>query len=329
MGDIPNVITHGLMALDVYNKLEVSSVQRAIDKHPRAYLLGSNGPDILFYYKALPWQDGALNKEVQHYGNRVHVEAINEFYEVAIQTICDMNDQENKEILIAYVAGHLQHWALDSLAHPFVFYRGGEIAGSTKFWHFRYESMIDSLMVTYVKRRKLQEIKAEKFVDVSREERRVIASFYNMLLYRVFGIETKPEVIDEAIRTFKKALFFLYDPKNHMTPLIQMVENKFFEPWELTSHIVNSKFDTEHDILNLKHEVWSNPTNIDETSTQSFVDLYDDSIKLGQALIDELENVLLGGEYRFNEILNNCQYDTGRPVGQEMKYYNCIYKNNI
>ncbi|QIK70906.1 zinc dependent phospholipase C family protein [Erysipelothrix sp. HDW6C] len=325
MAVIPNVITHGLMALDVYNKLEMSAVQKAIEKHPKAYLLGSNGPDILFYYKVLPWQDQKLNKHVAGYGNAVHETHINDFFREAVRFVGDMKDPERQDILISYLAGHFLHWSLDSLAHPFIFYRSGEIAGATKFWHYRYESMIDALMITYVKKRDMNSLKAIRFVDVSASERRVIASFYQMMLARVFHIDTEPEVIDEAIASFKKALGFLYDPHNVKTSAIKAYENKFLEPWALSSHIVNANIDAEYDVLNLKHDVWSNPTDINDTSTLSFVDLYDYSIKLGLLLLDRFDDALLGDAVNFDEILNDCQYDTGRPVGIKMKFYNSIY----
>ena len=323
---IPNVVTHGLMALDVYNKLEDSEVRNAIAKHPKAYLLGSNGPDILFYYKVFPWQDQKLNKKVSLYGNAVHERSINDFYSHALEFINSIKDTNRKSILISYLAGHLMHWALDTLAHPFVFYRSGKIEGETKYWHFRYESMIDSLMLAYVKRKNMNKVNITEFVNVSQEERRVIASFYQMMLSDVFEIDTSPQVIDEAIVGMKNILKFLYDPRNITTPVIKKLEKKLAEPWAFSSHIVNSQLDMHHDILNLSKETWSNPTNIEETSNESFVELYDQSVDLGLTLITALNEVLGGTRFTLNDLLLNRQYDTGRPVGVKMEYFNNIYR---
>ncbi|MCG4436330.1 zinc dependent phospholipase C family protein [Erysipelothrix rhusiopathiae] len=327
MAVIPNVITHGLMALDVYNELDVSTVQKAIKKHPRAYLLGSNGPDILFYYKVFPWQDQELNKIVADYGGIVHRTHVNDFYNQAVSFIKEMKDERRKTILIAFIAGHFQHWSLDSLAHPFVFYRGGEIAGATRYWHFRYESMLDSLMVTYVKGRDMASLKPKRFVDVDEEERRVIASFYQAMLVQVFGIYLEPLVIEEAICSFKKILNYLYDPHNIMTPVIQKLERKMAYPWAFSSHIVNSNIDARYDVLNLKRDTWSNPTNIDETSNETFMELYESSIVLGNECIGALNDALEHNEpVNFDALLGNRRYDTGRPPGREMKYYDSIYQ---
>lgn len=322
MAVIPNVVTHGLMALDVYNKLQSSSVQSAIRAYPKSYLLGSNGPDLLFYYKVFPWEDQTLNKAVAQFGNKVHESHINDFFTYALNFIQEIKDPKRKEILTSYIAGHFMHWSLDSTAHPFIFYRSGEIAGNTQFWHYRYESMIDALMLTYYKRRKLTDLKASRLVDVGTDERRIIASFYQSALRDVFNIDIEASIIDSAIVSFRKILKFLYDPHNIVTPLIKKVERK---SWAFSSHIVNSQLDSEHDILNLKKEAWSNPTDIEDISHKSFIELYEDSVDLGIVLIDAFIEALVNNRTNFDDILKGRRYDTGRQVGIEMKYYDSIY----
>ena len=314
------------MALDVYNNLELNQVRNAIAKHPKAYLLGSNGPDLFFYYNVYPWLDQALNKQVANFGNRVHEEHVNRFYQVAVDFIQSTLDENRKAILIAYLAGHLMHWSLDSIAHPFIFYRSGKLEGDTKYWHYRYESMIDALMITYVKRKDLHKVHIKEYVNVSQEERRVIASFYQMLLSEVFEIETSAEIIEDAIVGMKRLLPFLYDPHGIKTPLIQKIESRFFEPWVFTSHMVNCDLDATHDILNLGHGVWANPTNKEETSTASFVDLYDQSIQCGLQVLTRFEAILSNSATTFDDLLKDCQYDTGRPVGRVMQYFSNIYR---
>ena len=325
MAVIPNVVTHGLMALDVFNELEHSRVQEAIDAHPKAFLLGSNGPDILFYYKVFPWQDQELNKIISDYARVVHTKHINDFYNQALDFIIKTKDEERKTVLISYLAGHFLHWSLDSLAHPFVFYRSGELKGRGKFNHYQYESMVDALMLTYVKKKDMKSLKAYRFVDVDSYEKRVISSFYQQMLADVFGIYTKPEIISSAITSFKSILRFLYDPRNIVTPVLSKLEDKVSQPGAFTSHIVNSKIDAEFDVLNLKHEVWANPTDINDTSTTSFIDLYNYSVKLGITLLHEFDEALLGNRKDFDDLLQNRQYLTGREVGLEMKYYDSIY----
>ena len=324
MALIPNVVTHGLMALDVFNKLESSSVQTAIHNYPKSFLLGSNGPDILFYYKVFPWEDQSQNKMVADFGQKVHTEHINDFFNYALDFIQKVKDPVRKEILTSYIAGHFMHWSLDSLAHPFVFYRSDRLEGDTEFDHYRYESMIDSLMVTYYKKKNLSDLKAKRFVNVSSQERRIISSFYQTVLQDVFGIKTEAKVINSAIVSFKNILNFLYDPHNIVTPLIKKMETK---PWAFSSHVVNSEIDATYDVLNLKKDAWSNPTDISDVSNQSFIEIYEESVDLGVTLVNALDDALSGTRDSFDDLIQNRQYDTGREVGLEMKFFNSIYKN--
>lgn len=314
------------MALDVYNSIEASSVKESIKKHPKAFLLGSNGPDILFYYKVFPWEDQDENKRIADIGSLMHEENINAFYTEALAFINRVQDPERKDILTAFLAGHMMHWSLDSISHPFIFYRGGEIAGKTEFWHFRYESMIDALMVTYYKKKQLTDLKAKRFVDVNEHERRVIASFYSSMLENVFDVAVSDGEIDSAIHSFKKILNFLYDPHNIVTPLLKGAEHVLGNEWAFTSHSVNPRIDATYDVLNLKKEIWYNPTDLNMASNTSFIELYEASIKLGSILIGALNDGLEGTRQNFDDILQDRQYDTGVSTGAKMKYYDSIYE---
>lgn len=326
MAVIPNVVTHGLMALDVFNRLETSKVKEAIASYPRSFLLGSNGPDILFYYKVFPWQDQKLNKIIANYGSIVHEKNIDAFYDEMFLQLSQIKNSQRQEVLISYVAGHLLHWALDVLAHPFVFYRSGPLSGESEYWHYRYESMLDALMVTYYKDKKLSDVNVKKFVDVSEEERRYIATFYQQSLAKVHGIYVRPDVIESAIISFKQILTFLYDPHNLSTPIIQTLENKFAKPWAFSSHVVNSKIEAEYDVLNLKREMWCNPCDDTICSNQSFIDLYEESIDLGVSLLEAFEKVLKGERDNLHDMIQNRRYDSGLKSDREMKYFNPVYK---
>ena len=314
------------MALDVYNKLDKSTVQEAIAKHPNAYLLGSNGPDILFYFKVFPWEDQEENKRVADYGSLVHENNINLFFNKAVMFIQAMKDQERQAILTSYLAGHLMHWSLDALAHPFVFYRSGEIANDTKYWHFRYESMIDALMVTYYKRKDLASLKAYRLVNVDKEERRVIASFYQMMLLDVFEVKEEAQVIEESISGFKNILHFLYDPHYLVTPILKGLESLMDAEWKFSSHSVNPRIDAQYDVLNLKKELWANPTDLTMTSNDSFIELYEKSIRLGLILLDRMNKILIGDADSFDDIIQDRRYDSGVAMGKVMRHYDSIYE---
>ena len=48
---MPNIITHGLFAKAVYDEISDHKLKEIIKEFPREYIIGSNGPDFLFFYK--------------------------------------------------------------------------------------------------------------------------------------------------------------------------------------------------------------------------------------------------------------------------------------
>jgi len=154
---MPNIITHALCAQDAIESIETPYLSALIAKYPRIYALGSSGPDFLFYYKILPWEKADPENRMRKIGNLIHSSRINDFYQSAIGVIQTTQDEPTRERMIVFIAGHLAHWALDSIAHPYIFAKTGVIgSGPTKYWHFRFESMLDTLMVTQVKGFKIE-----------------------------------------------------------------------------------------------------------------------------------------------------------------------------
>ena len=68
-----------------------------------------------------------------------------------------------------------------------------------------------------------------------------------------------------------------------------------------------------------------NPTDYEDTSTQSFVDLYNESIELGIEGVSVLNDFLDGEREVFDDYLQGKCYDSGREEGIAMRYFDSIY----
>lgn len=320
---MPNIIAHALCANDVLQQLPNLEIKRVIQKYPRVFSMASSGPDFLFYYKALPFQDDKDAKPVHEIGNVIHRKWINRFYAKAVELI--QNETTNKEVLIAFLAGHLMHWSLDHKAHPFVFNRSGEIAGDTKYWHYRFESMIDTMMVKQIKGYRLNETKSFEFVDSLPEHRKIIGEFYRKIVLSVYNLDFSTEIYEECFESMHKLSKMLFDPNTTLFPLIQVAEKAMGFEWKYSSHMVIGKIDTEHDVLNLKHSPWEHPCD-NTVSTKSFVDLYDEAILVGQAVLYRLNDIVYENKkVNLDNILNDLGYDTGKANEMELKFYRSIY----
>lgn len=323
---MPNVITHGLMAHDVIQNLEESSVTLAIQDFPQAYFFGSNGADYLFYYFVLkPFDGHQINSKMNDLGSRVHNEKINDFYEAGVKWLKGLEGEEEL-IFRSYLAGHLTHWALDSVAHPYVFFKTGEIEGDNRYHHFRFESMIDTMMVKVVKKAKLSDYPSHQFVKLSDKEKLVIAKGYQAIIKEIFGLDVRLKSYITAMNNMYLALHALMDKTSTKKKTFQFFEEKLLgEKWFLSKHLVSGEIDTEHDILNLQHKEWNHPGHPDWVYTTSFVDLYDQAVKRGAHVLKLLEDDLNHNTHSILDFIDNRDYGSGTNDGLPMISFDVIY----
>lgn len=322
---MPNVITHGLMANEVVQILSESSITKAISSSTRAFFFGSNGPDFLFYYCALSQDDEA--KAIRNIGNQFHDTHINEFYSVAKEMIHEFEGKQ-KEIALAYIAGHLCHWALDSLAHPYIFHKTGLIEGDTRYDHYRMEAMIDTLVVKQVKNENFSRIPSYKFVELDEMERIVIAKIYQRIILKVLQQRIELRKIHQAIVETYQMNRVLWDRRGLKAKVIKLVEQWVLkDPWVFSSHFVIPTVDLKRDILNLKHTSWTHPCDDSLIYTTSFMDLFKQSLMRASQALQYLEADLEQGQPSLEEFIDNRNYSTGLNVDLPMIHFNLIYQH--
>jgi len=325
---MPNIITHALLAQDAIEAIEAPTLSALISKYPRVYAMGSSGPDFLFYFRILPWQKADPSIKVREIGNAIHASHINDFYQSALGVIQTTQDEETRDIMTVFLAGHLAHWALDSIAHPYVFAKTGEILkGATKYWHFRFESMLDTLMVTQVKGFKIENIKMPEFVASTKATRQAVSFLYRQIVLDVFDTDIDEKIFDECLSSMTATAKLLYDPYTLKFPAIQLGEKATGKLWEFSGHMVIGEPDLAHDILNLNHAQWTHPCDDTLVSTESFLDLYQKAKERAMAVLYALDGIITMSQPKasLNLITRDLTYDTGLKNPPEMKFYDPIY----
>jgi len=324
---MPNIATHALMAHDVLQDIDLEYLSPLISQYPQVYALGSSGPDFLFYYHVLPWQDNANKDEVFSLGNRIHNSNVNAFYQSAIKVINEERDDVLRQIMTVFLAGHLMHWSLDSLGHPYVYYFTGEIANETQYWHFRFESMIDTMMVKQVKQLKLDDLKHYQFVESNALTRKAVAKLYHWVAIEVFDMDVSEDVLAECLLSAAQIAKVLYDPYTLKFPVAYGIEKLAKQAWRYSAHMVTGEIDLKHDVLNLKHEPWLHPCDANIVSTDSFLDIYAKSIERGRACLYAFEAILTKNQVplTLNAILMDRTYDTGMADPLPMINFKPVY----
>ncbi len=321
---MPNVITHCLFGEEIVHSLSDVSMIEIIKKYPKEYNIGQNGPDFLFYYRVFPWKDQSLHEKVMRYGNQVHATSVNDFYKMAFETIQNEKDNDIKEAMLSFIYGHLCHWALDSAVHPFVFYRTNGKTEDTKYYHSRYESMIDTLMVEYIKKDALKNYPTSKYLQYDQKSVKAISNVYLPILEKIYNHKMNEEMIEECLSDFHSVLKLLFSPNNVWFKVIQAAESLVGKKWLFSSHIVMGEKDRTHDVLNLKHQTWCHPCDKSIERNDSFVDLFYKDAKEKALTVLALWNVNNIDEML--KYMNDRSYDTDMGEIKPMVHFDCVYK---
>ncbi|MBR5134195.1 MAG: zinc dependent phospholipase C family protein [Clostridia bacterium] len=104
---MPSVITHYVLA-----KRALSCVNVANEE---AFLLGAQGPDMFFFFRAYPWMPGRAGLPL---GNAIHETKPSVLIESMCRAAAEVGDEDG--ILESYISGFLCHYAADRTIHPFV-----------------------------------------------------------------------------------------------------------------------------------------------------------------------------------------------------------------
>ncbi len=109
---MPAIFTHVQFGNEVASLLP-ESLKVLTEKHPAAFYLGTQGPDILFYHKPAKKK---LKNPYRKQGWDMHKQKAAPFFERAAKKLAENSADEQK----AYILGFLCHYNLDRRCHPFI-----------------------------------------------------------------------------------------------------------------------------------------------------------------------------------------------------------------
>lgn len=325
---MPNIITHKIFAEEVLKNMTKHDIRAIIEKYPQSYYIGSNGPDFLFFSHIKPWE-AYKNHTLNRLGSRMHAEHINDFYAVALRCVKQQETQTVKETMMAYLFGHLCHWALDKTTHPYIFYRTGNCKGKSAGYHHRFESMMDTMMLDKFKGISIKEFPCYEICEYDEDILKAIARIYVPIAKEVYHVDVKVHDIRETLNSWYDVQKLLYDPNTIKYPLVKGFETIVRQPWKITGNIVKAKVDDRYDILNEEKRMWTHPCDATLQSNASFLELFNEAIPTAIAVIEKAYGCI---EYDADvnnvmDILKNQAYDTGMDDNKEMRYFDVIYEN--
>lgn len=323
---MPNIITHKIFAEEVVKQMNKYDIKQIIEKHPQIFYIGSNGPDFLFFSHMKPWEQ-FKSHTLNHLGSMMHATRINDFYDVAIRCIRSQTRVDVKENMMAYLFGHLCHWALDQTTHPYIFYRTGNAKGKSAGYHHRFESMMDTMMLDKFKNISIKDYPCYEICEYDEEILKAIARIYVPVAREVYHLDVKVHDIREALNSWYDVQKMLYDPNNIKYPILKGAESLIRKPWAISGNVVRTKIDERYDILNEEKAIWKHPCDETITSNASFMELFQSAIPTALSVIEKSYGCIEYDADFMNvvHVLRDRAYDTGMDGEREMKYFDIIY----
>lgn len=323
---MPNIITHVLFGDEVLESLSEDKGE-LFEGRKQLLEIGANGPDFLFFHGMNQknfWKHTLLRKV----GNQAHSHSTNAFYESALASIKKEEDEEVRNDMIVYLCGHLCHWALDSVTHPYIFYRTGNCKGQSAWWHHRFESLIDAIMLKVKRDCTIRDYKAYEICEASLEQARAIARIYVPVIKNIYKTDVRPYQILESLNDWCFIQKVLYDPEAAKFEALEKIEAPLNATSFLSGYFVPNEPEDPFDTMNLLHKKWCHPCDDTVVSTESFFDLYDrarskalNAIRLLFIALEDEKN-----EGDFIHFINNQSYDTGLSTLEKMQYFDEVYK---
>lgn len=331
---MPNLVTHYLCGLEAIKLIGNKQCKELIEKNINVFNLGVQGPDILFYYGIWPW---SAKPDYPSVGEKMHKSGVNQVFTCIIDYILKQNENV-KNILTVYFMGFLCHNCLDSITHPYIFYRSGFKTAADprtnlyQYYHRRFETSIDVLMCQRLLNKYVHEIAIDRLIKVTDSERGMISDMYKYVIASVYKYDISAKLISKAIKDMDTVERMLRDPHGIKKKAISCIDYVLYGFPLFSSLVFPLKLKDGLDYLNLENKEWAMPFDRDQKSTLSFIDMFKEACERTHRFCEVLYSTVLGDNSSIPyalKLFGNNSYTSGIDCNIPIKfrYHDIIFKN--
>lgn len=276
---MPAATTHAEFAREWKSTLPLAEQEKIANAN--MFYLGSQGPDLFFFSDA-----GVGKKTLRNYGSLMHKQSPYETLEFMRRYAGDDTD------LNSYIYGYISHYALDSCAHPLIFYDArymGDSNDTETVRHFRIEAVIDRI-VLQKNGRDISDYDADILTALSEQNIHKLSSMYVHLFEEVFGWQVSQRKIEQTCRQCSFFLRVLRPNSERKFRMIAAAEKLAGRPHMISSLMLYNRMEHEDELLNLNNRTFENVHNTDAKSSASFFDCWQEALKKASALAHVPQN---------------------------------------
>ncbi len=329
---MPALLTHYLCGNAMLQLIKDEHIKNHMSSRWNVFNLGTQGPDIFFYYGAWPW---AKSNGIKVLGDRMHEERTGEFILEALKYVIEC-DEPAKSVLTAYLCGYICHYVLDCHTHPYIFYKTGFVlkgeAYTSKYtyYHRMFETALDVLMLKRELGKRPPEFKASEQIRISRQTSQVIGEMYSKVLRKVYNVDINPEPVCRAIADMTGIAAVLRDKTGIKKKLLSGIERRLGRQPMFSSMILPLEINDGLDYLNTSHSAWYLPWDNSASLTSSFVESFEAAAAESKTIIEAIHFCLSSNNTyeRLIPLIGNRSFSTGEDCSLELefKYFDCIYE---
>lgn len=304
---MPSILTHYFFINDCLN-----------DSYPfltnenKIAILGAQGTDPFYFYGNLIKHSDT--KEINNFASFIHNDNPYSLYVHFINEANKLN-KEQRDFVYSYVFGLLNHYILDRVCHPFVFYYSGIKEGFMKN-HQKFETNLDVLLRLHYN----NYIAPKNAMKIDLEDVDEIGKIY-------FSFSEKNNFSLEE-NTFTKAYKDMYTIQKVLysrTGLKKWLFHTFLKNSKPDNLSMPKRIEDGIDYLNLEKNLWQHPAKNFKMSF-SFIELMEYAQKEFNKLGKILLNAYNGLDYEKDlaNFINNINH-SGITIGEKMIYENPVF----
>ncbi len=308
---MPAFCTHYIFASEEMEQLHRIAAENGFKLCENAVYIGSQGPDIFFFHRALPWQKG---KPLRDAGSAMHRAKFGDILDLFADYI---KASTKPDIAKSYAYGFILHYAADRNCHPYIYYLQNRLTDRhPKFnpnsAHNMIEFAIDSVLL-----HKKAGIASPRGFDASQTivftqtEKHEIGKMLEAASPAFAPPRITAHDAEIAIDDTKNAERLLTDKNGKKAAFFSKAEKlaaPFTNNFKISSFIRNDDLENSLKCVNINNKPWKSPFS-GKKSRQSFFDLYELSKKDALDMIEKFELGLCG-----KEITGNLSFLTGTEV---------------
>lgn len=287
---MPATITHYLHAETVRDRL----AEKGIRTDRSMLLWGAQGPDIMYFHRAMPHQ---LGKSLRRAGSALHCCDPERLF-CTMATLCGGEYGG----ALDYALGFLCHYSLDRTAHPYIYALQKAYIEKTAFKHNPSyihnlaESSIDVVMLRELRGKSPFELDINNILDPDAGKISAQSAFLAAALAEILPQHRiSQRSLAAAFRDMNRNAALMTD-RGGKKKLISALESVLHTGPALSSLLKGSAPDGSMDYMNTARTAWENPFDAAaEPQSSTFYELFDASVDDAVSLIGRFMQRVSGG----------------------------------